>query len=256
MGAIRIRKSIDSTVLEGEYMDRKILYCCTVLWCIVLFAQATNRWPCKTQCDLEFLRDVISEHGSSISQSGFQCYVDRSKKIHNFAGYKAVLAEFVSSFNDQRYNLEFCRHTTKVFWPGFIVTYKQGGYVVSYVTEKMSYCEMPPVGAQLIACDGIPVERYIDDYIKPYSFALTRTYVQQVPCIGVYDYYQGAHKLSYCTWLIDGQQRTLPIFWQRRSQPSLACLIKSLVDEEVGCKDKPIKQVALPSFYAVFTIYG
>ncbi|HML19921.1 MAG TPA: hypothetical protein PKD74_05080 [Candidatus Dependentiae bacterium] len=238
-------------------MNMRVLYCCVIFCCIVLLAHATNRWPCKTQRDLKFLRDVIAEHGSCIFQIDFQRYLDKAQKIHNFAGYEAVLAEFVSGFNSNCYNLEFCRQNPKVYWPGFIVTYQQGAYVASYVTNKMSYCKMPPVGAQLIACDGIPVERYMKDYIKPYSSVLARTYAQQVPYIGIYDYYQGAHKLSYCMWLIDGQQRALPVFWQRRSQACLTCLIKSLVDEqEVECKDQPIKHVALPSAYAVLAIYG
>lgn len=234
----------------------RVLYCCAIFCCIVSLVHATNRWPCKTQRDLKFLRDAIAECGSYISQIDFQRYLDRSQEIHNFAGYEAVLAEFVSGFKSNCYNLEFCRHNKKVYWPGFIVTYQQGMYVASYVTDKMSYCEMPPVEAQLIACDGIPVERYMQDYIKPYSSALAHMYAQQVPYIGIYDYYQGAHKLSYCTWLINGQQVLLPVFWQRRSQACLTCLIKSLVDEqEVECKDQPIKHVALPSAYAVLAIY-
>jgi len=236
-------------------MNRRVLCFCAIFCCIASL-HATNRWPCKTQRDLEFLRDSISEHGNSISCIDFQHYLDKAQEIHNFAGYKAVLAEFVSGFNSNRYNLEFCRQNQKAYWPGFIVTCQQGAYVASYVTDKMSYCKMPPVGAQLIACDGIPVERYMEDYIKPYSSALARTYAKQVPYIGIYDYYQGAHKLSYCTWLIDGQQRALPVFWQRRSQTCLTCLIKSLVDEqEVECKDQPIKHVALPSAYAVLAMY-
>jgi len=235
----------------------RFLYCCAIFCCIASL-HATNRWPCKTQRDLEFVRDSLSAYGTSISHSDFQRYLDKAHEIHNFAGYKAVLAEFVSSFKSNCYNLEFCRHNKKVYWPGFIVTYQQGMYVASYVTDKMSYCEMPPLGAQLIACDGIPVDRYMQDYIKPYSSSLTRTYAQQVPYIGMYDYYQGAYKLSYCTWLIDGQQVLLPIFWQRRSHACLTCLIKSIVDEqeEIEYKGQPIKQLVLPSSYAVFTIYG
>lgn len=236
------------------------MFMVTFIW--VLYLDATNRWPERTRKDLKAVDAAIEKykadrHASTSSSAIFQECLQRASQVQTVADYQAIIAYYVSSFNDDSLKLTFCRAQKKVCWPGFIVIYQHGAYIVAYVSDRYPRALLPPLGAELIACDGIPVACYMSDYVTPYRVACESDFVHTVPYVGIYDNNMWAHKISSCTFLVDGKQLMVPLLWKWRSR----CCLNEQIDEllnksyepRLAC-DKPTKQIQLPSNCAALTI--
>jgi len=244
-------------------MANRMLRMCMVTFIWALHVDATNRWPERTRKDLKAVSAAIEKYKtvrhdtSTSSEAIFQECLQRASQVQTIADYQAVIAYYVSSFNDDSLKLTFCRAQKKVCWPGFIVTYQHNAYIVAYVSDRYPRTLLPPLGAELIACDGIPVSRYMSDYVKPYRAACESDFVHTVPYVGIYDNNMWSHKISSCTFLVDGKQLMVPLLWRWRARCCLDEQIDELLKKSCELRSapaRPTKQIQLPSNGAILTI--
>jgi hypothetical protein len=78
-------------------------------------------------------------------------------KVVNAAGYQAVMRRFAGRFEDPHLRVSFKFQPSSYDWPRFLVRHRGGRYVVvDSETPAVS------VGAEVTACDGVPIEDAIE----------------------------------------------------------------------------------------------
>ena len=87
------------------------MFMVTFIW--VLYLDATNRWPERTRKDLKAVDAAIEKykadrHASTSSSAIFQECLQRASQVQTVADYQAIIAYYVSSFNDDSLKLTFC----------------------------------------------------------------------------------------------------------------------------------------------------
>jgi hypothetical protein len=133
-------------------------------------AQAQN-WSTAAKQDLKAIHDTLAANSPAPhverDSAGFRSWLDAGyaqvtaldlNKINNPAAYDYALRAYVGGFRDA--NIQVLPNWAPpapwyaVTWPGFSTAWRNNGYVVAY---SAGGSKLPPVGAQLTACDKKPI---------------------------------------------------------------------------------------------------
>lgn len=182
----------------------------------------THHWATCAKKDLDLIRTTILENHPVQEDSNFinwlqQGYLEafqRAQCARSFADYKAVLNSYITGFSDKHIEIRFIQAVKNYWWPGFIVQYHSGKYQVGYVKKCLQ--RQIPIGAELIAVDGLPVKDFIDSYIKPFnSFISGLNYYKHAENILIHDGNQWQPRPVTCTLVVDGHQKSIPLCYKR-----------------------------------------
>lgn len=90
----------------------------------------------------------------------------RAADVADKAGWYYTLAGFVNGFRDPHINLRASSSLPPARWPGFIALRKGETTIVAY--SDPSDAGAPPVGAEIVSCDGARIDALIASRIYPF----------------------------------------------------------------------------------------
>ena len=154
---------------------RPALLLAVVLWAAMAAAHsqapppATGPWRALLASDLAFLRQTLEtryiyavypggEPWQSLYAPALARATEAAAKVDDFSGYRAVLSRLVSEFQDPHLRLTLALQPSRYQWPGVALHFSNGRYLVG--TSRVPAIA---TGAELSACDGRPLDQWIDE---------------------------------------------------------------------------------------------
>lgn len=188
-------------------------------------------WQNRAVKDLENIYNQAFQESQALEAKQHKTTINNYYRIaqekahycYTQADYQAVISYFKTHVNG---SIDFESYPKKVWWPGFLVSYNHGVYSVSHCLPTGDKClniEYPPIGAQLLAVDGMPVNEYIKAFIKPFS--CNKTDQQQALSLFINDGSLWTMPIRSCFFLVNGSQIMIPIYYRRVNRRFLTCLI-------------------------------
>jgi hypothetical protein len=131
-------------------------------------ADGAAHWQALLRADLAFVTRTLETRyiyavypGGAAWREVFEPARQRAEDavatIKDFAGYRAVLSRYVSSFRDPHLRLVAAIQPARHQWPSYIARYAAGRYEVA-----VSRLPTVPVGAEITACEGRPLHVWVD----------------------------------------------------------------------------------------------
>lgn len=187
----------------------------------------TYQWANYAKKDLDLMHTTILEnhlgpvdkenpHLSDWLERGYVQSMQRAQCVRSYADYKAALQYYVTGLRDMHVELRFNRAVKNYWWPGFIVSYVDGKYKVSFVKESLS--KEVPIGSELIAIDGLPVKEFMHSYMMPYmnfTPGLEQKNIKHTHDLFIHDGNQWQQRPSVCSLMIGSEQKTVPLVYSR-----------------------------------------
>lgn len=100
-------------------------------------------------------------------EGGYQKALRRARAARTFGGYWYALRYYIAGFRDGHVNLFPALSVDSVSWPGFVISLRGGRYVVASV-DPAGDDGLPPVGSELLSCDGETPEALLRRTVWPY----------------------------------------------------------------------------------------
>lgn len=152
----------------------------------------TTDWSTLALRDLAAIRSTIeSSHPGAVDEENpdFRQWLERGyeyarmfgARTQSQAGYRATLKYYVYGFQDGHVSLQFEEPPPVTRWPGFLVEYDHGDFVVAPRSEEetsppvgtaapdRSMVPRPPEGAVLLSCDGRTTEALSDEILRRFQ---------------------------------------------------------------------------------------
>ena len=149
-----------------------------LVWCacasVPVSAAAQDRtaaaWRDLTRADVDSAYAIIARNhpaaAPAAGDTGFRLALEkaagtarsRAREVTSYDGWLATLRAFASSFSDPHISLGTRLSLSSARWPGLVVG-RQGPATVVVSRDSARAAELPAVGARLVSCDGIDVER-------------------------------------------------------------------------------------------------
>ena len=150
---------------------------CWILLCLIACLAGCERdWREAAVKDEEYAyRTLRDNHPAMVDPANgeFSATLERAhakasalaERVQTPAGYMYALRRLTIPFNDLHVGAGFYeRFERSRGWPGFALGYENDQFVVKIRENK----EAPPLGAQLISCDGRSVDEMLDARIRPF----------------------------------------------------------------------------------------
>lgn len=126
-------------------------------------------WRDLLASDLEYVRDTLATRyiyavypgaidWDAVHAPALARATEATAQVKDFAGYRAVLSQYVSAFRDPHLRLNFGIQVARYQWPGLALRYRDGRYVVG--TSRVAGVAE---GADITTCDGRPMDQWIDE---------------------------------------------------------------------------------------------
>jgi hypothetical protein len=166
---------------HGENLRRSVLRTGAAAALFSLFASATfasaetETWAERLATDAHALhRTYADSHPGAVDpenpafrrilDTGLARVEERAKAANSYGSYWWALREYVAAFDDGHVFIETTPAAPEVpiRWPGFLTREVNGKHVVAARAERTA---IPPMGSQLISCDGIGAEQLAADLI-------------------------------------------------------------------------------------------
>ena len=139
--------------------------------------EPVSPWAQMAEQDVRAMHRIILEsHPGPVDTAnpGFQQWLEggyrealaRAKKARTYGAYAATLRRYAAGFRDGHLQLSLEVQPANVRWPGFAVAQRQGKYVVASMEEGSG---LPPLGAELVGCDGVPAGQLFERSVWPLS---------------------------------------------------------------------------------------
>jgi hypothetical protein len=188
-------------------------------------------------------------------EGGYREALARARRARSHGAYVATLRRYAAGFRDGHLQLVPTVVPAQARWPGFVVALKQGRYVVASVEQGAA--GLPPVGAELLSCDGVPAAQLFERTVWPTVTGpdVEGKRVASVPRL-LQD--EGDPEVALpkaCEVRVDGQPRTLPLRYRDTSPEKLQERTKAAAfgprpEFGVHAFGEGGLWVSLPSFYA------
>ncbi len=105
-------------------------------------------------------------------------------------------------------------------WPGFWVRADHAGaYRVAYASHGWRCHLVPPAGAELIACDGIPINDYMKIFMQRPNILKTQSNAEN---IFIFQYGQDCHRPHMAEFLAENNRHSMvPLMWRQRKKRAI-----------------------------------
>lgn len=187
-------------------------------------------WQTKAQDDLtEIVKQFTDNHPGIVNiddpqfaqrmNGRYEEALSRLSIVKTEAGYQALLKWFMNGFQDKHAQISFKNDIKTFFWPGFIVSYQNNNFVVSYAHEPWP-AELPAIGSKLIECDTRQPIDYINDCVLPYNNginSLEADYVRLSGKLFIDDGNPWFKRTTQCTFKYNDQEGKYSLSWQEIS---------------------------------------
>jgi hypothetical protein len=147
-------------------------------------------------------------------EQGYSEARERAEQARDEAGYFFSLARYFTGFHDPHISVNPSGQMPAARWPGFIAASRAGGAVV--VMRDEADAEAPPIGAQILSCEGRSLALLAEERLFPYilneRLALDRRRISTRLFMdrGI----PGAPGPSHCRISHNGAERDLTLRWR------------------------------------------
>lgn len=139
--------------------------------CFMPHVARANPWQDLAESDLKAIRSQIEmNHPGPVDpdnpgfrdwlNNGFIEAEDALSKVRGLEDYFLILKQYVAGFRDPHVTIDFTSPEVGRRWPGFVVAGREGKVLV-----VESPTNSPPIGSELISCDGIAVKVLLEDRV-------------------------------------------------------------------------------------------
>lgn len=206
--------------------DRRLLSIAVVLAAGAAVAATPSPWTALVVGDLEHIHDTLAEsHPGAVDsldaefrqwlEEGYARGVRQAETVSCLDDALLVLGAYVAGFADGHTQMGAMYAGRWYRWPGFVARWQEGRLVVNEVAEGWEVA-VPPVGAEILACAGVPAEQVMREQVLPYRdgrVALEAAWATEAPYLLV----RGQGTLvpcpATCTVKADGVERTYDLVW-------------------------------------------
>lgn len=214
---------------------------------IAVAEEIPNPWAEMAREDLAFIHDELAaNHPGAIDaeneefglwlESGYREALEKTGEAESLDDVLAILRYYVAGFADGHTYLDLDYGPRWMRWPGFVPAWSAGRYLVHRVASEWPG-ELPPEGAALVACDGRPIERLVEEDLLPYRDGRTMleaTFVAQTPWLFARGLEKGLPKPERCTFRADGETRQLDLVWRWHQARELEAWISEAAQRATG----------------------
>ena len=99
---------------------------------------------------------------------GYEQALAKAREAKTFGGFAYAIRYYGAGFRDGHLNSGVMLTPQELWWPRFIVRMRNDRYVVAAVADA-SDATLPPVGAELLDCDGRSARTMVDEDLWPYA---------------------------------------------------------------------------------------
>lgn len=157
--------------------------------------------------------------------AGLAQAIERAGTTTDAGGWWWALRAYVATFDDGHVQIGLTDQQGSGFptrWPGFLTAYRDGSAVVATVLEDEA--GLPPVGAKLADCDGVPADRLAAERIGVFR---GRWFLEsQKLQLGDWLFMNASNpftpEMRECRFEIDGATRAYALTWRPIEGPPLS----------------------------------
>ena len=184
-----------------------------------------EQWRAAALSDLEAARailsaqtpipyDTINPAYPAWLEEGYARARSMAENAADFSGHYYALALYLNGFNDPHIRVNPAHDLPPPMWPGFIAASRDGGALIAMRDESDSAA--PPLGAQILSCDGQSLAALAEERLYPYVLngrlaldrrrAVTRLFLDRsIP---------GAPAPTRCRIVVEGVERDIDLRWR------------------------------------------
>ena len=239
-------------------------------------APDTTDWRALARKDLAGIHTTIERNhpGAVDAQNpGFRSWLENgytyariyARRVASRAGYRHVLKYYVYGFQDGHMTLNFKASPPVSRWPGFLVSYDGGDFVVAPRPETVSpesdsFAEArPPVGAVLVSCDGRPASDWADRVLRRFHplWSVSGARPEAAPHLFIDRGNPFVDRPGRCVFSYRaGEERSYSLRWRTIAPDRLAPFLQAAQqkrDAEVGLREfgEGGYWISLPTFNAL-----
>jgi len=155
-------------------------------------------------------------------EEGYAQAEARAREARDAAGHFYALAFYLNGFNDPHLDVNPVSNLSAAQWPGFVAASREGGALV--VMRDENDPDAPPVGAQILSCEGRTLASLAEERLYPYVLnarlaldrrrAVSRLFLERsIP---------GAPAPRACRIAVDGAERDITLRWRALPDPAEA----------------------------------
>ncbi len=142
-------------------------------------AAALNPWAELAVRDLEAMHAQIEANHPGPADAlnpGFREWLDKgyeqalakAREAKTFGGFAYAIRYYGAGFRDGHLNSGVMLTPQELWWPRFLVRLRNDRYVVAAVADAKD-ASLPPVGAELVDCDGRSARTMVEEDLWPYA---------------------------------------------------------------------------------------
>lgn len=210
-----------------------------------------------------FHRDVLDNHPGAVNsddpsflpteKSAYELARKRALAVNSAGGYFWLMKGYTASFNNGHIAVHWVKEPDiPVFWPGFITTFDDNN---EQTVVYRSAASAVPLGATLLACDGVEASQLAQRNVGQFSGAWQL--LAQRKLYGYRLFFDQSNPFiarpQRCSFQIDGDRRQVALKWRRISDAERQKINDQLISPALPSPE--LKQVSedtwwlrLPSF--------
>jgi len=208
---------------------------------------APSPWAAVVQDDLAYIHDTLAvNHPGAVDSlnTGFATWLEegyaiargRADTVTTLDEVELVLRGYIAGFADAHAQIGFRYQDRWAVWPGFVVAWRGGEVVVDTVAAGWDG-ELPPVGAVITACDGVPVDEAVRRDVLRWRdgrIGLQAAWARETPYLFVRGDGDLIPRYRTCTLRMDGEERTLDVSWRQTGRGTLERLLGAAAQRTGG----------------------
>lgn len=195
-------------------------------------------WSALAHQDLQFIyQKLLANHPGAIDndfpefktwlEQGYQEALAQISKVKTEGDFLTLLHWYIAGFADAHLSIHFSK-SNRVLWPGFSIrkigsALRIDGHAERW-PEKVQDHEkvvLPPIGAQLLSCDGQNPAALLEEHVLAYqfrNFEIQAVHFQHAPALFKLNGIGKREPYKECDFLVDDQRYTFTLHWQSINQ--------------------------------------
>lgn len=226
-----------------ERWQRFLCIACTVVMTAAICSKAQGNaadpkpsWSAILRMDAHAMHDdIAANHPGPVdpknpgfapaNEQGLALALKRAQTTHDYAGYWYAMSAYAASFDDGHLRFSIAKGANpppvSLRWPGFLTGFDHDG--TQRVIARQDQAPLP-LGARLVACDGIPADRLarenVGTFVGRWSLYATRVWAGQLLFVDQQNPW--IKRPEHCQFEVRGQAKSITLDWKPISDDDLA----------------------------------
>ena len=191
-----------------------------------LGAMGSAYWRRAAQADVQAAHELIAaNHPAMLAEvkdpafraaeaGAFKVARDRADRVDSYDGYTAMLAAYAVALKDAHIWSRATFGINRPDWAGIIMAKRAGRWVVA--DEEVLGDEPRLLGAELVSCDGVAVERFAEDKLGGFraDWSVGAQQIHAAPWLLIDDHNPFVMRPKSCEFAVGGGRRTTVLQWR------------------------------------------